>query len=64
MVTLSLSLMTCTFTELDLSHAYKKTLVDEDSEDFLTINRHIKGLFRYNRLPYGVRKESLQQESC
>ena len=28
-------------------------LVDEDSKEFLTINTH-KGLFRYNRLPYGV----------
>ena len=28
-------------------------LVDDDSKEFLTINTH-KGLFRYNRLPYGV----------
>ena len=28
-------------------------LVDEDSMEFLTINTH-KGLYRYNRLPYGV----------
>ena len=28
-------------------------LVDEDSKPFLTISTH-KGLFRYNRLPYGV----------
>ena len=28
-------------------------LVDENSKEFLTINTH-KGLFRYNRLPYGV----------
>ena len=42
-----------TFTELDLSHAYKQMLVDENSKEFLTINTH-KGLYRYNRLPYGV----------
>ena len=42
-----------TFTELDLSHAYEQMLVDEDSREFLTINTH-KGLYRYNRLPYGV----------
>ncbi|KAL9978544.1 hypothetical protein ACROYT_G016071 [Oculina patagonica] len=42
-----------TFTELDLSHAYEQMLVDENSREFLTINTH-KGLFRYNRLPYGV----------
>ena len=28
-------------------------LVDENSKEFLTINTH-KGLYRYNRLPYGV----------
>ncbi|CAB4022899.1 Hypothetical predicted protein [Paramuricea clavata] len=42
-----------TFTELDLSHAYEQMLVDENSKEFLIINTH-KGLFRYNRLPYGV----------
>lgn len=42
-----------TFTELDLSHAYEQMLVDEDCKKFLTINTH-KGLYRYNRLPYGV----------
>ena len=42
-----------TFTELDLSHAYEQMLVDENSRECLTINTH-KGLFRYNRLPYGV----------
>ncbi len=42
-----------TFTELDLSHAYEQMLVDEESKKFMTINTH-KGLYRYNRLPYGV----------
>ena len=42
-----------TFTELDLSHAYEQMLVDENSKELLTINTH-KGLYRHNRLPYGV----------
>ena len=42
-----------TFTELDLSHAYEQMLVDENPREFWTINAH-KGLYRYNRLPYGV----------
>ena len=42
-----------TFTELDLSHAYEQMLVAENSKELLTINTH-KGLYRYNRLPYGV----------
>ena len=42
-----------TFTEVELSHAYEQMLVDENSKEFLTINTH-KGLYRYNRLPYGV----------
>ena len=42
-----------TFTELDLSHAYEQMFVDENSKVLLMINTH-KGLYRYNRLPYGV----------
>ena len=38
---------------LDLSQAYLQLPVDEDSKDLLVINTQ-KGLFRYNRLPYGV----------
>jgi len=41
------------FSKLDLSHAYQQILLDDDSRDFVTINTH-KGLYRYNRLPYGV----------
>ena len=36
-----------------MSPATEQMLVDEDSKAFLTISTH-KGLFRYNRLPYGV----------
>ncbi|KAK3737068.1 hypothetical protein QZH41_013874, partial [Actinostola sp. cb2023] len=42
-----------TFTELDLSHAYEQMLLDDDSKQYVTINTH-QGLYRYNRLPYGV----------
>ncbi|CAB3989017.1 Hypothetical predicted protein [Paramuricea clavata] len=42
-----------TFTELDQSHAYEPMVLDEDSKECVTINTH-RGLYRYNRLPYGV----------
>lgn len=41
------------FTKLDLSHAYQQIVMDEDSKKYLTINTH-RGLFTYNRLPFGV----------
>ena len=41
------------FTKLDLLQAYLQLPVDDDSKDLLVINTP-KGLFRYNRLPYGV----------
>ena len=41
------------FTKLDLSHAYIQVQLDEASRKYVTINTH-KGLFRYNRLPFGV----------
>ena len=40
------------FTKLDLSEAYMQIELDEESK-FLVINTH-KGLYRVNRLPYGV----------
>ena len=41
------------FTKLDLSEAYLQIELDEDSKKFLVVNTH-KGLYRVNRLPYGV----------
>ena len=41
------------FTELDLSHAYEQMLLDDVSKHYVTINTH-QGLYKYNRLPYGV----------
>ena len=41
------------FTKLDLSQAYLQLPLEDDSKKYVVINTH-KGLFRYNRLPYGV----------
>nr|XP_055046280.1 LOW QUALITY PROTEIN: uncharacterized protein K02A2.6-like [Misgurnus anguillicaudatus] len=42
-----------TFTKLDMSHAYQQLLLEEESKQYVTINTH-KGLFKYNRLVFGV----------
>ena len=41
------------FTKLDLSHAYLQLRLDETGKKYLVINTH-KGLYEYNRLPFGV----------
>ncbi len=41
------------FTKLELAHAYQQVLLHEDSKQYVTINTH-RGLYRYNRLPFGV----------
>ena len=41
------------FSKLDLAHAYQQIEVAENSREFLTINTH-RGLYRYNRLPFGI----------
>eukprot|EP00731_Ephydatia_muelleri_P001700 Em0001g1700a len=41
------------FSKLDLSHAYLQLPLDEKSKEYVTITTH-KGLFRYNRMPFGV----------
>ena len=41
------------FSKLDLANAYLQLELDEDSKKYVTISTH-KGLFRYNRLLFGV----------
>ena len=41
------------FTKLDFSHAYTQLKLSEEAKQYTTINTH-KGLFRYNRLCYGI----------
>ncbi|CAH8680112.1 unnamed protein product [Schistosoma rodhaini] len=42
------------FAKLDLADDYLQVEVDEASRELLTINNH-RGLFQYNRLPFGVK---------
>ena len=42
-----------TFTKLDLANAYQQIPLDEQSKKIVAINTH-KGLFQYNRLPFGI----------
>ena len=41
------------FSKIDLSHAYQQLPLDPNSRKLVTINTH-RGLFHYNRLPFGV----------
>ena len=41
------------FSKLDLAHAYQQVVLDEESKAVVTINTH-KGLYKVNRLPFGV----------
>ncbi|PIO55911.1 hypothetical protein TELCIR_22699 [Teladorsagia circumcincta] len=42
------------FSLIDFADAYLQVEVDDDSKELLTINTH-RGLYRYNRLPFGVK---------
>ena len=39
--------------KLDMSQAYLQLTLSKDSKQYVVINMH-KGLFRYNRLPFGI----------
>ena len=41
------------WSRLDLSQAYQQVLLEPGSRKYVTINTH-KGLYQYNRLPFGV----------
>ena len=41
------------FTKLNMSQAYQQLSLDEESKKYVVVNTH-KGLFRFNRLPFGV----------
>jgi transposase InsO family protein len=41
------------FSKIDFSDAYLQVKLDDESKQLMVINTH-KGLFRYNRLPFGV----------
>ena len=42
-----------TFSKLDLAHACQQLALDQESKQITTINTH-KGLYRYDRLPFGI----------
>ena len=42
------------FSKINPKNAYLQIEVTEDSKQYLTINPH-KGLFEYNRLPFGIK---------
>ena len=41
------------FSKLDLANAYLQLALEDESKKYVTITTH-KGLYRYNRLPFGV----------
>ena len=41
------------FSKVDLRHAYLQMEIEEQAKELCTINTH-KGLYRYNRMPFGV----------
>ena len=41
------------FSTIDLANAYQQMMVEDESKKYLVINT-LKGMFRYNRLPFGI----------
>ena len=41
------------YSKLDLAHAYQQLLLEDNSKKYTTINT-TRGLFQYNRLPFGI----------
>ena len=41
------------FSKLDLAHAYQQVVLEDESKEMATITTH-RGLYRVNRLPFGV----------
>ena len=41
------------FSKLDMSQAYQQLLLEESSKKYTVVNTH-RGLFQYNRLPFGI----------
>ena len=42
------------FSQIDLADAYLQIEMDKKSSEYVTVNTH-RGLYRYNRLPFGVK---------
>ena len=51
------------YTKLDMSQAYLQLPLDDNSKELVTINIH-KGLFQYNRLPFGVSSAPAVFQRC
>ena len=43
------------YTKLNMSHAYHQVVLDEESRPLTTVDNTPKGLFEFERLPFGVR---------
>ena len=51
------------FTKLDLSEAYFQIELEDESKQYLVINTY-RGLYQFNRLPYGVASAPAIFKSC
>ncbi|KAK6764099.1 hypothetical protein RB195_024431 [Necator americanus] len=51
------------FSQLDLAEAYFQLEVNDVSKQLLTINTH-RGLYRFNRLPFGVKPTPCIFQKC